>query len=750
MERLIEMIKKFIKDNKLLITLYMLSIPLIFSLFFFFGHKFEMTLDQQSQFDVFYYEWINMLRNFKNTGELPFWSWNNFLGTNFLASKSFYLIADPFIIFIYFMQDNIHTALLIETIFIIIISGLLFNAYLQTISINNIQLRNVLAFVYSLAGTSILFIGNYKYHRFYMFLPLLFIGVERYIQNKEYRFFILGVAALFLTSYYFMFPTSIIMALYIIYSHITYNQKVNIKNIIVDAIKMFGAYVIGLLISAIVVIPGIMFLLSNTRIGNTGQFSMFWDSRAMLGFLFSNFTSPFNLFSDLPYIFYSGDNGHGHWFSVYTSALTPIILIASFFIKDRFTKRTSIIFYISMLCFVLFQPLSSLIHGFSEPSLRWTFIFTFMNLMFVAKFLDTMNLEEYSWFKIFGISSSLIILGTIYGVLTGIINIEVHIIHLSATYLYLLLGFIYALLLNKKLYRFIYIVIILEIILSSMLFMYVYRRNHNDADLIINPEYIEYFNYELDNGVYTRQYIAPELLSSYPINYYNYPMYYGYSQATMYDTAYQPKLIDFLNWNGFNWHIVDIKNFEVLHMLGTKYFGTIDGTDLPTEGTFTYSHDINHIHMYKLEDYNMIAHTYSHFLPYSQFEGEMNIDMDWNNELIIDSELEKLVKDVQPSDKSQIYGFWNTGNSFYGKVETALDQVLFVSIPYSDGWIAIVNGEEVDIHNVQGGFMGIILPAGISDIEFHFMSPGFKLGTISTLLGLLILGIIWVIESKRG
>ena len=41
-------------------------------------------------------EFTNLMNQLFRTGTLPFYSWSMFLGTNFFASQTFYIIGDPF------------------------------------------------------------------------------------------------------------------------------------------------------------------------------------------------------------------------------------------------------------------------------------------------------------------------------------------------------------------------------------------------------------------------------------------------------------------------------------------------------------------------------------------------------------------------------------------------------------------------------------------------------------------------------
>ena len=92
---------------------------------------------------------------------------------------------------------------------------------------------------------------------------------------------------------------------------------------------------------------------------------------------------------------------------------------------------------------------------------------------------------------------------------------------------------------------------------------------------------------------------------------------------------------------------------------------------------------------------------------------------------------------------------WGT-NSLTGTVDLSKDKILCVSVPYSKGWSATVDGEEVEI--LRGNYMFMCLPltAGHHDIEFHYCSPGIKLGAVVSVVSLCVVaGMIMSDRKKR-
>jgi len=68
--------------------------------------------------------------------------------------------------------------------------------------------------------------------------------------------------------------------------------------------------------------------------------------------------------------------------------------------------------------------------------------------------------------------------------------------------------------------------------------------------------------------------------------------------------------------------------------------------------------------------------------------------------------------------------------------------LLVTSIPYSLGWDVTVNGETVEPVKTNIGFMGIPVESGHSQITFTYQTPLLKAGSVVTLIGFGLLGIV--------
>ena len=85
-------------------------------------------------------------------------------------------------------------------------------------------------------------------------------------------------------------------------------------------------------------------------------------------------------------------------------------------------------------------------------------------------------------------------------------------------------------------------------------------------------------------------------------------------------------------------------------------------------------------------------------------------------------------------------------------LSVSLDErkALVLSVPYSKGWSAVVNGEEMEIQKANTMFMALELPPGDYDIELHYTTPYIKAGLLLTVSGVvLFIGIVIVKEKRK-
>lgn len=89
------------------------------------------------------------------------------------------------------------------------------------------------------------------------------------------------------------------------------------------------------------------------------------------------------------------------------------------------------------------------------------------------------------------------------------------------------------------------------------------------------------------------------------------------------------------------------------------------------------------------------------------------------------------------------------GNKVNGSINVSDDKYLLISIPYSKGWSAYVDGEKTKIFQANGQYLGIELSKGEHEIKLVYNTPLFKAGAFVSLLGVLLFILCIILFEKK-
>ncbi len=97
------------------------------------------------------------------------------------------------------------------------------------------------------------------------------------------------------------------------------------------------------------------------------------------------------------------------------------------------------------------------------------------------------------------------------------------------------------------------------------------------------------------------------------------------------------------------------------------------------------------------------------------------------------------VADCADRRRQAAYEFTTDTKGFTCKILLSKENLVFLSVPYDEGWTATVNGEPAQIEKVDIGFMAVRVPAGDSEIRFTYRTPGLTAGLAVSGVSLLVL-----------
>jgi hypothetical protein len=85
-----------------------------------------------------------------------------------------------------------------------------------------------------------------------------------------------------------------------------------------------------------------------------------------------------------------------------------------------------------------------------------------------------------------------------------------------------------------------------------------------------------------------------------------------------------------------------------------------------------------------------------------------------------------------------------------GTITAKEDGIMLLTVPYSEGWTATVDGAEAEIIPIDDALMGIRLNAGTHEIRLTYTPPLFKEGLAVTVVSVIVILIASVIPVLAG
>ena len=591
----------------------------------------------------------------------------------------------------------------------------------------------VAALIYALGGWSVNYLGNYMFHRFYTFLPLLFLGIEKYYQDNKTFMVSISVAVLFMQNFYMMYPTSIFLFMYCLCKEFCLAKEERQKRFFKDVGRLLLAYVIGAFVAAAILMPAALSVLSNSRVGETGS-GIFWGITSYIQLLLSPISSPFPVFTLYPDMYFLYDGGHGYWFYIYIGIVYFVAAVSFILHKEN---RPHLVLSLGLIAIMIFKPLSSVMHGFSEASFRWLFLVVLYLLMTGSEELDK---EELISNKIFYIYMVLAI-GAVINLYTmgfAILEFKEHYIALvfyicAAVFLW------FCFVKNRKIGLVLSACEIICLSLINIHFYNIYGRSYDR----INKDDVAYYA-SIDEDLIYRYYMSWEDITPTALLDLNKPMDYGFMSSKTYNSMYDNVTNRFNYLNDNYRHFIDITNPYSLNMLGTKYWIAYDETFLPEELSFEHAYSLSDLQVYRNLDYMGFGFTQekTDYLDNIQDLKELADTVFIDDNGIALSQGNKEYVRFNVTEKGN--------NSLKGNITVSDKNILFIPVPNNPGWKVYLNGQKTETISVNGGFIGIELDAGYNEIEMYFVSPGLKAGALVSLFGLAMLIVLVRKEGKHN
>lgn len=295
------------------------------------------------------------------------------LGADYLGSYSYYMIFDPFNVFLYLPFSVEFNYSLIIVLKFVLTAWLMFG-YLKSKGISP-ETNIIASTLYMLGGFALM---SYVRHPFFatgpMYLPLIIWGIDNILDGKRPYLLILGVVASIFSSFYFVFMSSVFAVVYTILKVCLDAKRKNYTfwSGFWQICKVGLWYLLGILISAVFLLPvAVNFIRSAKSQG--------------AGIKLFNFKYFFTLAISANIMYPAGE----YTPLFYTVAIFAIIAW-SFRRKNPETKIYRVMLIV--LAIGLFVPIVGYIFNFMNyVSNRWVYLLQFCTFVLVAYMLDDMK-----------------------------------------------------------------------------------------------------------------------------------------------------------------------------------------------------------------------------------------------------------------------------------------------------------------------------------------------------------------------
>lgn len=442
------------KIRKYIPEILSIIIPIIIILI---GCKFTNTFPlgeySFSKYDGLY-QYAAFTMNFKEAligNNSIFYSFGASLGYNFYATAIYYLFNPTNLLCLFFNQENIFSYYLLIILLRISLSSFTMCKYLKYKFKDQKNIFYIIFSVcYALMGYNVAYYYNYMYFDNIMFFPLLIMGLDKLINERNNKLYICMLTISILSNFYIGYMECIFSLLYFIYSYI--NLKKKDKKIIKDFI--ISSLLSGIM-CAITLIPMILELLN----GKLEHFNI--ESQTNYLTFNQNYLNFF--YKLMPGTIIEEDIKYGS-VNIYVSMLVSVLVIKYFFIKNisKKEKITTLIFILFFILSISFNLIDYSWHMFQRPIWypnRYSFMISFLLIIIGCK--SYTNLDKIKQSNLLKLITSIIFIALTIYPMSKITNIESR-VKVSAYIFGIILLFQYMFLLENKKAR---------ILLISMLFL---------------------------------------------------------------------------------------------------------------------------------------------------------------------------------------------------------------------------------------------------------------------------------------
>lgn len=223
------------------------------------------TGDYSAQQISFYTNGYDDWWHFFTTGEFIFYDTNTFLGANNIGSNSFYYLLDPFFMpILLFPRQFIAQGMAIMTIFKMAGAGMTFYLYMRYMGASR-RASKFSGIAYAFSGWTAWYLWFNHFTDITIVFPLMLLGVERILKDKKPWVLMLSICLMGFVNYFFCVCFTLCTFFYAMFRFFQRIRLFNWKDNLSFLGIGFVAFVVGLLMSCMAMIPSATVALTSSR-----------------------------------------------------------------------------------------------------------------------------------------------------------------------------------------------------------------------------------------------------------------------------------------------------------------------------------------------------------------------------------------------------------------------------------------------------------------------------------------------------
>lgn len=239
---------------------------------------------------LYYSKWLRELFSrlfITHDFHLPSYSFSIGYGADILTTLHYYAIGDPLTLFCVFVPESamlhFYELLIMLRIYLAGISFACYCFYRKKTSMYAVLAGT---FVYIFCGYT-LFAG--VRHPYFLnpmiYLPFLFLGVEKLWREKKPGWFIAGVFISAVSNFYFFYMIVLLTVLYVAFRLVSVYRRAQWREAVGKVLQLAGYALVGVSLGAVILLPVVAMFLGNSRLGTGYQFDFWYSSKYYKAFL---------------------------------------------------------------------------------------------------------------------------------------------------------------------------------------------------------------------------------------------------------------------------------------------------------------------------------------------------------------------------------------------------------------------------------------------------------------------------------